>query len=95
MVRVRRQWNNYRIGEVDLAHLHSIRWDSTSGGVGARTPQPFIHGNTTCTAILGDIAHSCRHGPPPHWIKVCVVKKDNSKEVWQKVNDIAGPKPKS
>jgi hypothetical protein len=27
--------------------------------------------------IDGEIGHSCRHGPPPHRIKVCMTKKDN------------------
>ena len=93
MVSVRRQWNDYRVGEVDLADLGSLRWDSASGGVGARTPQPFIHGYVSCDAIRGDIAHSCQHGSAPHTIKVCVVKKDNPREVWDKVHEIAGAKP--
>ena len=33
------------------------------------------------------------HGPGPHNIKVCLVKKDNSKEVWNRVLELAGPRP--
>jgi hypothetical protein len=25
----------------------------------------------------GEVEHSCVHGPPPHRIKVCIVKKSN------------------
>ena len=33
-------------------------------------------------------------GPsPPHDIKVCLVKKDNSKEVWNRLSEIVGAKP--
>jgi hypothetical protein len=31
--------------------------------------------------IDGELAHSCSHGPPPHDIKVCLLKKDN-RGVW-------------
>ena len=44
--------------------------------------------------IEGEIGHSCRHGNGPHWIKVCIVKKDQDPEVWKKILEIAGPKPK-
>lgn len=27
--------------------------------------------------MIGEIAHSCTHGPCPHQIKVCIGKKDN------------------
>lgn len=42
--------------------------------------------------IKGDIAHSCDHEPGPHNIKVCLVKKDNSREIWGRLA-IVGPKP--
>src|SRR5262249_35354697 len=55
--------------------------------------QLFIHGYVLCSDVEGGIAHSCRHGSGPHNIKVCVVKKDN-KDVWPKLVEIAGPKPR-
>jgi hypothetical protein len=60
----------------------------------SKAPQPFIHGYVWCTDLDGEIAHSCRHGSGPHRIKVCVVKKDNSKEVWKILEAAVGPKPK-
>jgi len=94
-VKIRRQCNDWGIAEVDLEDLHSLRWSSMSGGVYARAPQFFVHGYTSCDCISGDIAHSCAHGEGPHRIKVCLVKKDQSNEVWRKILAIAGPKPAS
>ncbi len=38
----------------------------------------MIHGYVYCDqAVAGELAHSCRHGPPPHKVKVCVVARDN------------------
>ena len=44
---------------------------------------------------LGDIAHSCYHGPPPHSIKIVIVKKDNAPKIFKKIVEIAGPKPET
>jgi len=92
-VRVRRDWNDRRIGTVLWSDLTNPRWDVVSGGTQTRTPQPFIHAYVWCNKVRGDIAHSCAHGPGPHNIKVCLVKKDNSKEVWNYLLKIVGAKP--
>jgi hypothetical protein len=49
-----------------------------------------------CDAMQeGTLSHSCRHGPPPHSIKVCIVKKDNAPRTFAKlVAQAGGPLPK-
>ena len=94
LVRVRRDWNDHRVGTVDWSDLKDPRWDNVSGGEQNHTPQPFIHGYVWCDRVKGDIAHSCIHGPPPHNIKVCLVKNDNSKQVWNGLLGLAGAKPR-
>lgn len=88
-IKVRRQWNNWRIAEVDLSDLTNLHWDKISGGVRAPAPRPFIHGNILCDAYNGDLAHSCAHGKRPHLIKVCITKKDNDKEVFAALRQLA------
>jgi hypothetical protein len=90
---IRRQWNDWRIGEVEFDKISGLRWDFASGGVHAVSPQPFVYGYVDCTEVKGEIGHSCAHGEAPHRIKVCIVKKDNEKETWQKIIDIVGSKP--
>jgi hypothetical protein len=94
IVCIRRQWNDYRIGKVRLSQLSNPRWDNISGGAMAPAPQMFIHGYVWCNEVEGEIAHSCSHGAGPHKIKVCVVKKDNEPEVFKRLLEIVGPKPK-
>jgi len=84
-VNVRRQWNDFRIGETDLETLNGLHWDRISGGARARAPRPFLSAYVLCTEINGDIAHSCMHGTGPHEIKVVIVKKDNDPEVYEEV----------
>ena len=88
-VNIRRQWNDYRIAEVDISDLSNLHWDDISGGVRARTPRPFIHGYMPCDSYNGDLADWCAHGRGPHSIKVCVIEKDNCKEVFVAVRKLA------
>ena len=61
-----------------LADVSGLHWSSRSGGKKRRANRPYLHGYVWCDAmIVGAVAHSCRHGPPPHRIKVCITKKDN------------------
>lgn len=90
---IRRQWNDWRLADVELDKISNLQWSSYSGGVNAPCPQPFVHGYVYCNEIDGEIAHSCMHGPGPHSIKVCLVKKDNPK-IWDKILEIVGPKSK-
>jgi hypothetical protein len=91
---VRRQWShNHRIGVVPFSGLKSLQWTRMSGGVNAMAPQRFLSCIVLCTDVEGDIAHSCRHGPPPHPIRVFILKKDNPK-LYAKLIEIAGSKPK-
>jgi len=92
-VRVRRQWDDQRIGAVRWSELSNVHWDSVSGGTQAQSPEPYIHAFVWCNKVKGTIAHSCIHGPGPHNIKVCLVKKDNSKAVWNRMLKLAGPRP--
>jgi hypothetical protein len=92
-VRVRRQWDDHRIGAVRWSELTNVHWDSVSGGTQVESPEPYIHAYVWCDKVKGTIAHSCIHGPGPHNIKVCLVKKDNSGEVWKRMLELAGPRP--
>lgn len=88
-VTVRRQWNDYRTLAVPLSDLWGFHWRQASGGVGQRLPRPFLHARMWCDSIPdgSDFPHSCRHGPPPHAILVCVCKEDN-REIFDRLTDL-------
>jgi hypothetical protein len=88
-VKIRRQWNDWRIAEADLSDISDLHWDNVSGGVYALCPRNFIHGYIMCDAYKGDLPHSCAHGKRPHSIKVCIVKKDNDKEVFAAIRRLS------
>ncbi len=80
---VRRQWSDWRKATFRLSDLHGFHRSRISGGVNAISPKPFLHAYAKCTDVVaGDLVHSCRHGPTPHEIKVCIVQKDNTKAMY-------------
>lgn len=92
---VRRQWNDWQLATYLFSQLDKPHWSRTSGGVMAMAPQPFIHAYVWCDQMVsGELAHSGQHGPCPHKIKVCIVKKDNEPEIYNQLFQIVGPKPK-
>lgn len=95
IVWVRRQWDDsWRKASYRPRDIWNIHWDWVGGGVQAPTPQPFLHGYVSCRGMLeGELAHSGSHGPCPHVIKVCIVKKDNPPSVFSRLAEAAGPKP--
>ena len=80
VVRVRRRWYNRKIGTVRLHDLSGFRWfPAGRGRYGRPSRRWFLHAYILCTKIVdGAVGHSCQHGPPPHRIRVCLTKKDNS-----------------
>jgi hypothetical protein len=86
-VTVRRQWNDSRQLTIPLAGLTGLHRSSVSGGIRARANQSYLHGYMSCDLIPhgAEFGHSCEHGPPPHRIKVCVVKKDNTPSMMKKL----------
>ncbi len=95
IIKVRRQWKDWRVAEVDFNDLSNLHWDNFSGGVQQRTPRPFIHAFVMCDKINGDLAHSCMHGEGPHSIKVCILKVDNQPATFKKIKEIVGESPKT
>ena len=90
-VHIRRDWNDRRVGKVLWSDLVNPRWDNVAGGTQIESRKPFVYAYVWCNRVQGDIAHSCLHGPAPHNIKVCVMKQDNSRDIWKAISKIVGP----
>jgi hypothetical protein len=85
LVKVRRQWNSTRIAIYRLADVTDIAWRKYSGGLGHKANRRYLHGYVLCDQMVeGRVAHSCKHGPKPHTIKVCITRKGNEK-IWNAV----------
>ncbi len=84
-VKIKRQWNDWRIAEVELSKLSEFRWSKEPGGVRALASQYFIHVYVWCDEYEGDLAHSCQHWSAPHSINVCITKADNDPTTFAKI----------
>jgi hypothetical protein len=84
-VGVRRHPGDWQTAVYRFSDIDDIHSDSVSGGVGRKTSRPALFGYVMCdSAVTGEVAHSCRHGPGPHRIKVCIPKACN-KEDWKAI----------
>ena len=91
LVTVRRQWNDWKKADYRLSAVHRPHRDTESGGVRKSSPHRMLYAYVNCDGMeSGELAHSCEHGPLPHSIKVCIVKKDNHARVHQELVRRAG-----
>lgn len=89
IVWVRRQFSSRKHAAYRLADVDGWHWSNMSGGIMRRANRYYLHGYVWCDAMIaGVIGHTCKHGPPPHRIKVCVTKKGNEK-FWQAIEAAA------
>jgi hypothetical protein len=92
LVNVRRRPADRLRADYRLSDISRMRWDYISGGLSRRS-QWHVYGYVMCDAkISGKVAHSCKHGPPPHKIKICVTKKHNE-NIGPLISEKVGPKP--
>ena len=91
-VSIRRQWDDYRDAKVKLGALSGFHWSDISGGTGVKFNRRYLCAYIWCTDLEGqDFGHTCMHGPPPHRIKVCVIKKTN-RAAWSMLESRASGK---
>lgn len=86
----RKPSGNRLVAEYRLSDLKTAHWSNLSGGTMSRTNRFYVHGYVYCDGMLsGELDHSCEHGPPPHFIKVCVVAVDNDIAVMKHLKAVA------
>lgn len=85
---VRRQWNDWRRATYRIEDIDGLHMSDVGGGIRKTANRAYLHGYVVCDGMLdGELAHSCRHGPGPHNILVCVLKIDNSRAAYQLLID--------
>ncbi len=92
---IRSQWNAWPPATVLLDDLTGLHWGAWCGGEFQLSSNLFIMGYVLCDRIKGEFEHSCRSGEGPHRVEVCMLKRDNPRETYKKLLEIAGPKPET
>lgn len=100
VVVLRRTWHrsDRHRASYRLADLLGVRWDSRGGGFDARHARRRgwvrLFAYVRCDgALAGRVAHSCRHGAPPHLLKCVVLEGDNEPGVYARLAGLAGAGP--
>lgn len=93
VVSVRRHPQDWRVATYRVDRVFRPRWDNETGGVQRGTGRLYLFAYVMCDEMLGgELGHSCRHGPPPHEIKVCITKAGNDPKVYAALAARAGSK---
>ena len=91
-VSVRRHPTNRKTAAYRLYDVDGLHWSSSSGGVRRPHGHMTLYGYVLCDgAVEGEVDRSCRHGPPPHRMRVCLPKSCN-KDAWKAILAAAPPK---
>ena len=86
LVYVRRQPSDYRTAAYRVEDVEGIQFDWITGGVNVNLSSAALCGYVWCDGVVeGELAHSCRHGPPPHRIKIVIPKVCNDPKLWAKL----------
>lgn len=91
---VRRDWRDGSVAHVPLVDLTDLHWDHVAGDTNYRPPGPILYGFTRSDAIVAGELSQAIGGPDPHTVKVCILKEDNDRHVFESLSMQAGPKPK-
>ena len=95
LVYVRRQPNDYRTAAYRVEDVKGFQFDCITGGINVNLPSGALCGYVWCDAMVeGELAHSCRHGPPPHRIKIVIPKVCNDPKLWAKLAGCEYREPK-
>ncbi|MDQ3867092.1 MAG: hypothetical protein M3304_09770 [Actinomycetota bacterium] len=88
---VSRGWGGGTIA-VDERALGGFHVTFDAGGTGAILPRNTLAAYMLCTEIPDGayFGHSCRHGPPPHRIKVLIFKSHNDPALYKRLRALAG-----
>ncbi len=86
----RRDWHVAHVPLIDVIDLH---WDSPER-TSPRDDGPVLWGFTSCDAIVaGELPHQ-QAANHPHAVRVCILREDNDREIFDRLRLEAGPPPR-
>jgi hypothetical protein len=92
---VRPDRTDWHVAHVPLVDLTDLHWDGPDAAKRRLDPGPILCGFTTCDAVVaGELPHTGGHHAHPHAIRVCILREDNDREVFDRLRLEAGPPPR-
>ncbi|MFB3853429.1 MAG: hypothetical protein ACE148_06345 [Vicinamibacterales bacterium] len=91
---VRPDWADWHVAHVAMVDLRDVHWDHVAGHPPGDSPDPVLFGFTRCDAVVaGDLPHSHLGGNHPHDLRVCILREDNDRVVFDRLALEAGTRP--
>jgi hypothetical protein len=88
----RADWHVAHVPVVDLSDVHWDRPDSAS----RRGDGPTLFAFTSCDCVVaGELPHAGRDRAHPHSVRVCILREDNDRLVFDRLRLEAGPPPRT
>ena len=83
---VRPDWRDWHVAHVPIVDLSDLHWDHILGDADARPPAAILHGFVRCDSVVaGELPHLALGGPHPHSVRVCILKEDNDRHVFERL----------
>jgi hypothetical protein len=88
----RRDWH---VAHVPLVELIDVHWDRPDA-LGRRGDGPTLCAFTSCDAVVaGELPHPARDRSHPHAVRVCILREDNDRSIFDRLRLEAGPPPRT
>lgn len=83
---VKRDWFDDRTAAVPRSAISGLHFATWSGGTNSSLPRPTLAGYISCYYVRDvEFGRSCRHGRPPHSIKVLIFRTHNDMRVYREL----------
>lgn len=87
----RRDWHVAHVPLIDLSDLH---WDGPRRA-SLRDDGPVLCAFTSCDSVVaGELPHQSGAHAHPHAVRVCILREDNDRAVFDRLRLEAGPPPR-
>lgn len=92
---VRPDRGDWHVAHVPLVDLSDLHWDRGKAA-SRRDEGPTLCAFTSCDCVVaGELPHPAGHHGHPHAVRVCILKEDNDRSVFDRLRLEAGPPPRT
>ena len=71
-------WKAWQSATARFVDIHDLHWHQPAGA-----PHALVHGYVACTDIVaGQIPHQCDPRTAPHRLRVCILKRHTTADVY-------------
>lgn len=92
---VRRDRGDWHVAHVPLVDLSDLHWDGPLADARRRNDGPTLYAFTSYDSVVaGELPHKETPHGHPHAVRVCILREDNDRGVFDRLRLEAGPPPR-